>query len=141
MNLLTASLVFCAMMALTQAFICPPGWIKYDIRCLLYVPETRTWSDAESHCRFMNGGLVAALKNQFSENIDDIMKHIGPEIPQLLVGGCNTDSSSWDWSTFDWYGAPRNPSCIKRTHEGSWECIDAVQCKDELPSICSITLM
>ncbi|XP_041644117.1 collectin-12-like [Cheilinus undulatus] len=116
---------------------CKPGWKTYSARCLLYVPEKKTRSDAENFCQSEGGYLVAALKEQFSEDIDDVIKEAGP---QIWVGGCTTSDPSWDYSIFDWMKPPSKPAYIKRTAEG-WECVEAEPCKEKLPFICSITRM
>ncbi|XP_041644323.1 lactose-binding lectin l-2-like [Cheilinus undulatus] len=109
---------------------CDPGWKTYSALCLLYVPDKMTWSEAEDFCQKKGGNLVAALKEQFSEEINDVIKDADP---QVWVGSCTTIVGHMGSSA-------STPAYIKKT-PGGWECVEDESGKEELPFICSILRM
>ncbi|XP_008303509.1 type-2 ice-structuring protein-like [Stegastes partitus] len=153
------------MLALVQAAVipeddyddwslsCPYGWTMYRTRCLLYVPRNMTWTQAEEHCKAMEGTLASVYDAGHAKEIREQMQSFGESHGKVWVGGHNTpENPSWSWSDFlgvhqftqfcGGQSAKNEHHCLQLTFaETGSGCLDYMHCDAELPSVCSIVLM
>ncbi|KAL7392037.1 hypothetical protein ABVT39_018624 [Epinephelus coioides] len=136
-------------------FSCPDGWTMFDTRCLLYVPETMTWAEAEHNCQSGNGAydgnLASVFEEYYFDEIQEVMQKAGHKSGQVWVGGSKAPGdSSWSWSDYmspnifpNWCsGEPSKENCLKiNFEENASGCLEGSPCDAELPSVCSMFLM
>ncbi|XP_033474936.1 lactose-binding lectin l-2-like isoform X2 [Epinephelus lanceolatus] len=138
-------------------FSCPDGWTMFDTRCLLYVPENMTWTEAEQNCQSGNGdfhaygNLASVFEEYYFDEIQEVMQKAGHKSGQVWVGGSKAPGgSSWSWSDYmspnifpNWCSKePSKENCLKiNFEENASGCLEGSPCDAELPSVCSMFLM
>ncbi|XP_035852772.1 type-2 ice-structuring protein-like [Sander lucioperca] len=122
----------------------------FSTRCLLYVPNNKTWAQAEQHCKSMTGNLASVINTEYSDQIKKVMQSAGQQSKQIWVGGYNTPEvcPSWSWidpwfhGFYHWCTEEHKNHCLQLTfEENASGCLDDMQCDAELPSVCSIVIM
>ncbi|KAJ7324538.1 hypothetical protein JRQ81_017558 [Phrynocephalus forsythii] len=138
---------------------CRDGWINYNGQCYLYVPDQRTWEEAEGICQrqAIGGHLTSISSPEHNDFLVNLATYHGQKTAQFWTGGSHRKGSSLRWTDGSVANFIQRPVssllhavgetinsilniriCLKLNisigGQGNW---DGSDCRKKLPFICS----
>ncbi|XP_040894478.1 type-2 ice-structuring protein-like isoform X2 [Toxotes jaculatrix] len=161
--MLTATLLVCAMMALTGANdpsinstsliinrdeSCPSNWKKFNDRCFNFVPRSLSWATAEKNCQSMDANLASVHSIEEYHFIQSVIQDNTAQDQETWVGASDCQEENvWLWSDgsvfkfSNWcQGQPddtENRQRCLQINYGDGKCWDDNGCSNLRPSICA----
>uniref|UniRef100_A0AC34QGC2 C-type lectin domain-containing protein n=1 Tax=Panagrolaimus sp. JU765 TaxID=591449 RepID=A0AC34QGC2_9BILA len=134
--------------------VCPEGSDKSirDLKCFLYVPDQKSFVDAQSYCQSQNGNL-ASITNGFDNHLiaDHARSKFQGQWVFLGASVINSDSGTWTWFDdshvkFTNWLTPvlaselqfHQCAAMNPLNRGKWHVVD---CFRKLPFVCEIPLI
>ncbi|KAL7880696.1 hypothetical protein SRHO_G00029500 [Serrasalmus rhombeus] len=126
---------------------CPAGWVKYNERCFIYIPQALDWAAAEAKCLFLGAHLVSVHTESEYQMVKFLIHAHDPNDNPTWLGLSNCEKrGSWFWSDgskFDYSkwnkNEPNNLNeecCVHLnwTNQKDW---NDIPCNLAYPSVCS----